>query len=108
MLAHVCSCQLETPHTACWCAGGMLVCYPHCCPQATHELACIHTRGPHLVRAGARVWPCRHDDASVACFGVDDLHVHHAGAQTQELQVVPNDCVCVGGERSSPGGGGFC
>lgn len=28
----------------------------------------------------------------LAIFGVNDLHVHHAGAQVQELQVIPDHC----------------
>jgi hypothetical protein len=45
----------------------------------------------HLV-AGACLRPCRHKDGLVVVLGVDDLHIHHAGAQAQELQVVAHHC----------------
>ena len=41
--------------------------------------------------AQAVLWPCRHQDGAAAILGVDDLHVHQAGAQAQVLQVIAND-----------------
>lgn len=55
-------------------------------------------RAAHLV-AGAGLWPRRHKDGLVVVLGVDDLHIHHAGAQAQELQVVPHHCRVRGGRR---------
>jgi hypothetical protein len=47
---------------------------------ATHPCAC------------AGLASSRHKHALVVILGVNDLHVHHAGAQAQVLQVIPNNC----------------
>ena len=41
--------------------------------------------------AQAVLWACGDQDGAAAILGVDDLHIHQAGAQAQILQVVSDD-----------------
>jgi hypothetical protein len=60
---------------------------------AIQQMARLHMfAGAHLAAIGpaaAHLRVGRDQDAALPILGVDDLHVHHACAQLQKLQVVP-------------------
>jgi len=56
----------------------------------------------HLA-AAAGLWPGTDKDALVVILGINDLHIHHAGAQAKELKVIPDQLHQRHGSSSSSG-----
>jgi hypothetical protein len=69
----------STTSSCCCCCG-----YGRCTAAADGAAAWL----AHLAAAAAGLRPSTDKDALVVILGINDLHINHARAQTQELQVI--------------------